>query len=37
MLSLSFPLYRYITNEMRKIDEIFIVGSPEVSVIAIGR
>jgi len=27
---------RYITNEVKKIDGIFIVGSPEVSVVAIG-
>ena len=28
--------YRYITEEMEKIDGIFIVGKPEVSVVAIG-
>ena len=28
--------YRYITEEMEKIEGIFIVGKPEVSVVAIG-
>ena len=28
--------FRYITEEVEKIDGIFIVGKPEVSVVAIG-
>ena len=31
----SFHL-RYITEELKKIDGIFIVGKPQVSVVAIG-
>ena len=34
--TLNFFTYRYITEEMEKIDGIFIVGKPEVSVVAIG-
>ena len=33
---LNIFTYRYITEEMEKIDGIFIVGKPEVSVVAIG-
>ena len=33
---LNIFAYRYITEEMEKIDGIFIVGKPEVSVVAIG-
>ena len=29
--------YRYIADKLKKIDGIFIIGKPEVSVVAIGK